>query len=549
MSREITDPDVVIIGAGMAGLAIANTLTRSGAKVVCLEQGPYVQDVDSPMLSPDWEFAMRRDWAFNPNIRSLPFDFPVATNGTFQPYLFNAVGGSTNQYSAFWHRQKPVDFLKGTEHGFEGAIDWPITYEDLEPYYNKTDAEIGIAGLPGDPAYPPRDEAPRLPQAAHGAYARIVAEGMERMGVHWWPGDNAILTEAREDRMACNNCGMCNLGCPRHARGNAHAVYLQPALVQGMDLRHGCRVSSILTDAKGVACGVEYIDVSTGSTHAVMAPLVVLSANGIGSPRTLLMSTSKAHPDGIGNEHGNVGRYFMTHGYRLADLWFDHSTEHYKGPFGAGPYCQEWYDTDPSRGFVNGVTITFGGAWGPAYSALGATTGQRPARWGRHHHEDFEQRFDRHVFAAIQADDLPVATNRVTLDPVLRDSSGLPAANVHYDLHPNTRALLEFGGERLAEIAEASGAIGLDLQPMDERFSQPGWHLMGTARMSATPEDGVIDQWHRVWDTPGLVVCDGSSMTSGGAGNPTSTIVALASRCADFLVKSMGAQVRAGADV
>jgi choline dehydrogenase-like flavoprotein len=307
-------------------------------------------------------------------------------------------------------------------------------------------------------------------------------------------------------------------------------------------------VSAILTDASGAASGVEYIDVSTGGTHAVHAPLVVLSANGIGSPRTLLMSKSKTHPDGIGNTTGNVGRYFMTHGYRLADLWFDHSTEHYKGPFGAGPYCQEWYDTDPSRGFVNGVTITFGGAWGPAFSALGATTGQRPARWGRYHHQDFEQRFDRHVFAAIQADDLPVATNRVTLDPELRDSSGLPAANVHYDLHPNTRALLEFGAERLKEIADASGAVALDLQPMDESFSQPGWHLMGTARMSATREEGVIDKWHRVWDTPGLVVCDGSSMSSGGAGNPTSTIVALASRCADFLVKSMGSQVRAGSD-
>lgn len=545
MSDRIDQPDVVIVGAGMAGLAIAATLTRSGAKVVCLEQGPLVHDVDNPSFTADWEFALRRDWAFNPNLRNLEFDFPVVTNGTFQPYLYNAVGGSTNHYSAFWHRLKPVDFLKGSEHGMGDAIDWPITYEDLEPYYDRTDAEVGISGLPGDLAYPPRENAPRLPLVRHGAYAKIVADGLERMGVHWWPADNAIITEAKDERLACNSCGMCNLGCPRQSMGTAQAVYLQTALRNGLDLRPGCRVSAISTDASGAADGVEYFDMSTGDLHKVSAPLVVLAGNGIGSPRTLLMSTSKSHPNGVGNSNDQVGRYFMTHGYRLADMWFDYSTEHYKGPFGAGPYTQEWYDTNPSRDFVNGVTITFGGAWGPVWSALGATTGKRPARWGAEHHRDFEERFDRHIFCAIQADDLPVATNRVTLDPEVKDSSGLPAANVHYDLHPNTRALLEFGSDRLEEIAKSCGAVGLDMQPMDENFSQPGWHLMGTCRMSSTPEEGVVDKWNRVWDTPGLVVCDGSSMTSGGAGNPTSSIVALASRCADNLVKTMGSQVRA----
>jgi choline dehydrogenase-like flavoprotein len=235
----------------------------------------------------------------------------------------------------------------------------------------------------------------------------------------------------------------------------------------------------------------------------------------------------------------------MTHGYRLADMWFDQPTGHWKGPFGAGPYCQEWYDTDLSRGCVNGITITFGGAWGPAFSALGATTGGRPAPWGAGHQVGFDERFDRHVFCAIQADDLPVATNRVTLDLGQLDSSGLPGARVHYDLHSNTRALLEFGSARLAEIGRAAGAVGVDFQPMDDAFCQPGWHLMGTCRMSDDPETGVVDRWHRVWDTPGLVVCDGSSMVTGGAGNPTSTIGALALRCAERLVADMGRQVTA----
>lgn len=538
-------PDVVIVGAGMAGAAISYVLSRAGAKVVCLEQGPDVHAVDHPTFTDDWEFAVRRDWAFEPNVRSQPYDFPVVTNGTFQPYLYNAVGGSTNHYSAFWHRLKPVDFRKGTEHGLEDAIDWPLTYEDLERFYDQNDADVGISGLAGDLAYPPRPSALRLPLVQHGNYYELVTRGMDKLSVHWWPADNAILTEDRGGRLACNTCGMCNFGCPRGSLGTATQAYLKPALALGLELRAGARVTRVSTGRDGATNGVEYIDLATGTEHRVAAPLVVVAGNGIGSPRLLLMSASPAHPSGLGNSTDHVGRYFMTHGYRLGDMWFDSSTGHYKGPFGAGPYCQEWYDTDVTRGFVNGVTITFGGAWGPASSALGATTGASPAPWGSGHHAAFEERFDRHVFCAIQADDLPVATNRVTLDEAVTDSSGLPAANVHYDLHPNTRALLEFGSDRLREIADAAGAKRLDLQPMDERFSQPGWHLMGTCRMSSDRESGVVDGWNRVWDTPGLVVCDGSSMTSGGAGNPTSTIGALALRCAEKLVTDMGRRVEA----
>jgi choline dehydrogenase-like flavoprotein len=538
-------PDVIVIGAGMAGAAISHTLRKGGAKVVCLEQGHEIGAVDHPTFGDDWEFEMRRDWAFTPNQRQQPGDYPVVTNGTFMPYLGASVGGSTNHYSGFWHRLKPVDFRKGTEHGVEGTIDWPISYEDLAPYYDRNDYDVGVSGLPGDPGYPARPDAPRLPLVQHGEYNNILADAMEGMGIHWWPADNAVLTEDRGHRLACNSCGMCNTGCPRGSLGTATQAYVLPALSLGLDLRTGTRVHRITTDHTGAADGVEYEDLADGSMHALKAPLVVLAGNGIGSPRLLLLSTSAEHPDGLGNSHDHVGRHFMTHGYRLADMWFDRPTGHWKGAFGAGPYTQEWYDTDASRGFVNGVTITFGGAWGSAWSALGATTQSNPAPWGAGHVEGFEERFDRHVFCAIQADDLPVATNRVTLDGELVDSSGLPAANVHYDLHPNTRAQLEFGSDRLREIAAAAGAVGLDLQPMDDSFCQPGWHLMGTARMSSGPQEGVVDEWNRVWDTPGLVVCDGSSMTTGAAANPTSTIGALALRCADRLLADIGRQVEA----
>lgn len=544
MSVPDDSTDVVVIGSGMAGSAIAATLTAARVRVTLLEQGEDVRAVDMPLFTDEWEFALSRDWAFDPNVRRLPADYPVVTTG-IRPYLYNAIGGSTNHYAGFWHRLKPVDFRKGSEHGTANSRDWPISYEELEPYYERNDLNCGIAGLAGDPSHPLR-EPRQFPPIPHGAYARLVARGLDRLGWHWWPADNAIITEDRGERLACNACGWCMAGCPRDSIATATNVYLRPALRRGLDLRPHSRVVRITTNAAGAADGVEYLDLRDGSAHRVKAPVVVLSCNGIGTPRLLLTSACPQHPHGLANSSDQVGRNFMVHGYVLADLWFEEETEQYKGAFGAGPFCQEFYDTDTGRGFVNGMTITFGGGYGPAISALGATTRRSPAPWGPDHHREFERRFNHNVFAAIQGEDLPQEENRVTLDADRRDSSGLPAARIDYQLHDNDRRLLAFGVQRLREIADAAGARQLDTEPLEEDYLPPGWHLMGSCRMGFSPNDSVVDRWHRSWDVPGLVVCDGSSMVTGGAGNPTSTIGALALRCAEGILRDRGRPVRAG---
>ncbi|MGY1644184.1 GMC family oxidoreductase [Geodermatophilus sp. SYSU D00703] len=538
--------DVVIVGAGVAGGAIAARLLESGGvRAVLLEQGPWIHDVDHAILREDWEFGISREWAFDPNVRRLDQDYPVTGQG-FRPFLFNAVGGSSNHYAGFWHRMKPAEFRRGTEHGLENSIDWPISHEDLVPYYEENDRRFGISGLAGDPSHPPR-EPRQCPPLKHGRYYDLIAAGLDRLGWHWWPADNAIISEPYRGRLPCNHCGFCMAGCPRGSLGTATQAYILPATRRGLDLRTNARVARITTDRTGAVDGVDYIDRDTGAMHRIEAPLVVVACNGIGSPRLLLNSAGPGHPDGLANEHDQVGRNLITHAYVLADMWFDEPTEHYKGPWGAGLFTHEFHQTDLSRGAVNGMTITFGAGWGPAVSALGATTGLDPTPWGPDHRLEFGRRFDRHVFAAIQVDDLPRSDNRITLDPEVTDSSGLPAARRQYTLSDNDRTLLEFGTARLHEIAEASGARKVDAQSVADGYNGPGWHLMGTCRMGDSPEDSVVDAWHRAWGVPGLVVCDGSSMTTGGANNPTATIGALALRCAEGLVSNKYARVEAGA--
>jgi choline dehydrogenase-like flavoprotein len=543
MAKGSSEADVVVVGAGMAGAAIAYVLVAGGARVTLLDQGAWIHPTDRPLFSNEWELALGREWSFDPNMRGLPEDYPVVADG-FRPYLFNAVGGSTNHFGAFWHRLKPVDFRKGTEHGLEGTQDWPITYEDLAPYYDLNDRFVGVSGVPGDPSYPPR-EGPRLAPLRHGPYAHDYARAFDNLGWHWWPGDSGILSAPYNGRLPCNLCGHCNAGCPRGSIGTAALAYVDPALHRGLDLRPFARAVRITTDARGAATGVEYIDLRTDGMHSVDASVVVVAANAIGTPRLLLNSSSNEHPDGFGNDNGLVGTHLMLHGWMIADTWLDRPTEHYKGPATATMYSHEFYDTNPDRGFVNGFAITISAAFGPALIALGGATAQSPVPWGSDHHREFERRFNHHCYVNVQTDDLPVAANRVVLDPEAKDSSGIPGARVEYRLHENDRKVLEFAKDRVDELTEAVGAWAVDPEPIDERYNPPGWHLMGTCRMGHSPESSVTDPRHRVWGVPGLVICDSSSMVTGGAANPAATIGALGLRCAHKLLEERGRRIEA----
>jgi choline dehydrogenase-like flavoprotein len=522
--------DVLIIGSGMGGAAVAKTLAEVGITVVCLEQGPWVGPADYPHSARDWEIQRTSGrWSTNPNVRRLPQDYPV-TGDSVQPLMYNAVGGSTIHYTGCWPRFRPSDFRKGIEHGL--APDWPLTYEDLALFYEINDREMGIAGIAGDPAYPPR-EARQTRPVPPGKTSRMAARGFERLRWHWWPFDTAIITEDYDGRQACNNCGNCQSGCPRKSIASTDVTYWPKAIRHGADLRANCRVEEITVDVRGRATGATYIDRATHTRYHQAADVVVVACNGIGTPRLLLNSQSALFAHGLANSSGQVGRNLMHHGLAIVELWVDELLDSHKGVICAPSYTAEFAETDPGRGCVNGLTLLINRSNGAGYQAMGSHSAH-VAPWGAGHHRWFKDHFDHVISVVVQTEDLPSPNNRVTLDPHVTDDDGIPAPHVEYTLQPNDRTLIDFGIARALDLGAAINAFDTSVQTFKtplRSYRPPAWHLMGTCRMGSDPETSVTNKWHQAWDVPNLYICDGSSLVTGGAVNPTSTIGALAVRC------------------
>lgn len=519
--------EVLVIGSGMAGAALSKRLSEYGVGVVCLEQGRWIAPDEHPHESNEWEFELERRWARNPNNRRGEFDYPIRITGDrVDPMLYNAVGGSTVHYNAHWPRLKPVDFRKGSEHGLEGSEDWPLSYEELAPYYELNDREIGVSGVTGDPANPPR-EARQTRPLPFGRHATRLTEAFNQLGWHWWPADCAIVSEDYDGRPACLQCGACRNGCPRGSLGMASVTYWPKAIQNGVELRTHARVEQILVDERGRANGVVYVDTRSGARIRQRARVVIVCANGLGTPRLLLLSATKGHPNGLGNKSGLVGRYLMHHAYASNRIVFDEPVDSYAGAYGSPILSQQFYDTDTARGFVNGFTFQIGRGWTAA-----AVAASRP--WGARHRQEFARIFNHDIWFSVQTEDLPVFDNRVELDTTQHDSSGLPGVTITWRLHPNDERLVNFGVERARELATAARAAEFITSGVQQ--PNPAWHLLGTCRMGDDPESSVTDRDHQVWDVPNLYVCDGSSFVTGGSVNPTSTIGALALRAADRII-------------
>ena len=522
--------DVLVIGAGAAGAAVAWRFASAGIRVRCLEQGDWLDARAYPHWQPDWELHRQTDWCAEPNVRRLPQDYPVNdTASPIAPLMFNAVGGSTIHWSAHFPRFRPSDFRVRSLDGV--ADDWPIDYRTLEPYYDLNDRMMGVAGITGDPAYPPKSarQTPPIPLDTLGA---TIARGFDRLGWHWWPSDSAILTADYDGRRACINCGPCDLGCPTGAKASTDVTYWPKAIAAGATLTTRARVREITVGPDGLADGALYYD-RDGRLMEQKARAVVLAANGIGTPRLLLNSRSARFPHGLANTNRLVGTNLMFHPYAMVRGTFDRPLNGHRGPLGCAIISQEFYETDLSRGFVRGYSFQVVRGLSPIATATGGLIGDR-VPWGREHRRVYDDRFDRTITIAVIAEDLPERHNRVDLDPKLTDDHGIPAPRVTYMLSENSRRMLDHGIAHARQALEAAGAHAVAVNPL---LRAGGWHLMGTARMGVNPATSVIDAAGRCHDVPNLYIVDGSTLTTGAGVNPTSTIQAVALLIADGMVK------------
>ena len=516
--------DVLIIGSGASGAAVAWSLADTKMRILCLEQGDWMKPTDFPSNGRDWEARRYTDFDISPNRRARETDYPINDDNSLMKVAnFNGVGGGTILYTAHWPRMHPSDFKVKSLDGV--ADDWPIDYWALEKYFAENDKMMGVSGLPGDPGVPPRH--PPMPPIGLGRTGTKYGQAMNKLGWHWWPSDVTVASQEYEGRAACINLGHCTPGCSQGAKGSVDITYWPQAIRAGVELRSRCRVREITTNAQGMATGAIYYD-AEGVERFQPAEMVILAANGIGTPRLLLNSASGRFPNGLANSSGMVGRNLMLHPWPQVRGYIDEAVDGDHAPM-TSLWSKQFYETDPSRDFVRGYTLQFARGTGIVNEALtSAAVGHLP--WGKAHHKAYREKLYHRLQVGVACEDLPEEHNRVTLDPVLKDSHGIPGARIDYTLSENTRRMMEHGIARATDILHAAGAK--DLYTSRTILTSPG-HLLGTARMGTDPERSVVNEWGRSHDVKNLFIVDGSVWVTGGGVNPTSTIQAVALYIAD----------------
>ena len=527
--------DFVIVGSGAAGGILAKELSSNGFRVVVLEQGPYLREAD---FTHDEIKVFNEDLLTNhPELQPNTYrETPEQTAKRHRAVFYGRiVGGTSVHFTANFWRFHEIDFIERSKVGpVPGAnlADWPIRYQDLEPYYCKVEWEIGVSGLAdSSPFDPPRSKPYPMPPLPVKGCGVVFERGARKLGWHPFPASLAILSEPRPGRSACVNCGFClGFGCEVGAKSTSLSACIPAAERTGRcEIRPNSYVHKIELDGNGRALGAVYFD-QRKATHLQRAKAVIVSANGAETPRLLLLSLSKQHPNGLANSSGYVGKHLMLNGNGVTNAVFEQPLNDYKG-FAPSRVLHDFYELDPQKvGFYGGGGLDARFDLTPMRFALNALPPGSP-RWGKEFKAALAHNFTRTMEVFSHGTSLPVENNSMSLDPTLKDAWGLPALRMTYRDHPDDLKLIEFLNARAAELLDAAGAV--KHWPVPVTVQNQAFHLLGTCRMGSDPKTSVIDTDHRTHEVKNLFLCDGSSLVTSGRGQPTMTIMALAFRAAD----------------
>ena len=528
--------DFVVVGSGAAGGVVAKELSTAGFSVVVLEQGPWRTEREFPHdeIKVWQQNFFTVDWATQPNT----FRKTEKEKAVRRPAIMygRGVGGTSVHFSGNYWRFKPVDFreasLKGTIAG-TGFADWPITYEELEPYYTKVDWEVGVSGEPG-PFDPPRSRPYPMPPHAPKSQGVLLDQAARAMGWTAFAAPMAINSRLYDGRSQCVNCGFClGFGCEVRAKNSSLVTMIPKAVATGRcEVRPNSYVRKVEVSPRGRVTGVTYFDASRREVLQ-RAKSVVLCANGAETPRLLLNSKSSLFPNGLANSSGVVGKHLMYNGGGLATGQFEHEVNGYKGIV-ATRIIWDAYELDPKLGLIGGGGFDFRFDATPIAFAFGGLPREAPA-WGREYKRLLAHNYNRTLLAYGHTTSLPVPTNSISLDPSVKDDWGLPALRVTYQDHPQDIEVFRWFAGKSEELLKAAGALKTWKQEVGSQ--EFGVHLLGTCRMGNDPRSSVVDKYHRAHDVPNLFIVDGSSFVTGGRGQPTMTIQALAFRAGDHIAQ------------
>jgi len=541
--------NAVVIGAGAGGGVVAKELSEAGLRVALLERGRWytANDCRKDDLRNQRTSVLGNnsgpDDERNPRVfvdRDAKRHIVLPSEGG---YSNNAacVGGGTLTYGAMAWRFQPKDFRMRSTYGTpEGSTldDWPISYEDLAPFYEKAEYEIGVSGdVSNDPFKGPRAKPLPMPPLSPTREYEILKPAAQRLGLH--PFDLPMLRNSvpYNGRPPCMRCRWCvGFVCEVDAKCGTQNTVIPRALATGLcDLRLGCMVKEILTTEQGKITGVSYFD-AHDRLQEQPADIVIVSAAAIESARLLLNSKSKLFPNGLGNRFDWVGRNLQGHAYSGATGLFDFDTYDDIGP-GANIAICDYNHGNP--GLRGGAMLANEFIRLPYQAVYMPPNG---VRWGKAHKDFMRKAYRRTIKVMGPTQEMPVFDSRVQLDPSLRDFWGMPVAQLSGYRHPHTLEIAGVMAKKAELWLKEAGAIQT-WRNLPGNGISGGQHQAGTCRMGNDPKTSVVDSWCRVHDTENLYVIDGSVHVTNGGFNPVLTILANAYRASAHLVQSWKGKV------
>lgn len=545
--------DVAIVGSGAGGGMAAKVLTEAGADVVLLEAGPMWDAVeDSEMLT--WTYEVPRRGApiperqfgeLNAGLGGWTLDgepYTKAPGTEFDWFRVRMLGGRTNHWGRISLRFGPQDFKSRSLDGL--GDDWPITYDDIAPYYDAIDRFIGIfgtnEGLPNDPdgIFQPAPE-PRC-------YEHFVKKGCDELGITCIPARMSILTRPLNGRQPCHYCGQCGRGCATHSNFSSTSVLLPPALATGrLELVPNAMAREVTTNDEGLATGVSYVDKRDGREHHVNASIVVVAASACESARLLLNSRSSQHPNGLANSSGTVGRYLMDSTGTDAAGYFpqlENMVPHNEdGASGMHLYMPWWRD-NRELDFPRGYHIEFwGGRRMPRYGFLdGIEKTPLAGGYGKSLKNDYRKFYGAKIGFSGRGEMIPNEDSYCEVDPDTVDRWGIPVLRFHFRWSEHELLQVKHMHETFHELIEHLGGTPITPMPTKEEDYGilPGGriiHEVGVTRMGDSPRTSVLNAHCQAHDAKNVFVADGGPLVSNPNKNPTWTILALAMRTSEYI--------------